>query len=713
MKLRGGRCYNCGTCNDCLAAQEAEQLPAVGIAGKLLQGIKSTMGRFRLNEDADNENDNPFRAQHVYSSSEEEEQEERGGFWGGGPMVPFHFNFPQNPNDNNNGMDVPAPQNERDMGGSPIQPPSVSLRRQRQPQPQQEQYGDLTERERGGDHYEYPHNHPAPPRSSLFRLRNIVFVIVSAHLIGRYGPVAPPAEADSHSWQAFFTREAETIGRSGKLLCWTVPKYVTHWVATGLLDDLSTAWYQYQQDQKEKTELEAWSTCSLEIPQEWNLEYDNTNPKEMGQHYYLVGQARAIQIATQALDAWKQSSPLLLNFAGSIAVGKLELAKQISLRMFGHCLDKTNPEDLFHGSSSPMMLLQGRDFALPPEDNTNSQDETDTDDSNNKRSFGTTRMQLYENILRHTQHHPNGTVIVLQRPEDMVEGLLASLLQDLTNPSRYASNEEERTSSVHDYGIGESLSSRLHRACSRTVFIVTSTVGSQPIQRFMQRYEGVTDIPLPELDLEIMHELDREFIPIGRSTTQQSGKKKGHYYVDVGSKFHAVAPFFLLQQPVLAQILAQKASQWTPPQESSNSASALRQFSLTKETLGALLDGDRLGYAVAVKRGSRSSPQGLQSVLQFSDKGANILNPVMNVWQASVKRCLRSAQWVKDSGSNDHPKTNLENAVLDYDVETKLGLVLACPWKAIRTTDDSSSFPLVTVNRPHCLELCRLSLHDD
>ena len=499
------------------------------------------MGRFRVAGDDEYSEDeqNHFQAQHVYSSDDEDDKEEPGGFWRG-PLVPLAPHCPQN-----NGMPLPDPQSERTWGGSPIQPPSVTIHSS-----SNNIQTNIDDKDDYGlqPHYNHEYQQLPPPRPNLwFRM---FLVAIVAHLLARYGPVAPPPDAARDSWEDFWVQELRGLWRSAKLMGYTMPKYVAEWVIVGVYDDIQSAYHRYQTYQQERSRLEYWRDCALQIPEQWNLELtvsfneSDAEEKQMEKSQFpvtsIVGQSLAVTATIEAIDAWTQTSPLLLYFSGSRGVGKLELARQVAQRIFGHC---TKDYDELFKASGPVMMLQGRDFALQQDDETGSDEEEFTTNGKSTpssiiagRTMRGIRVQLYESIIRHAQSHPNGTAVILQHVEDLAEGLLATIVQDLTNPSRQASSPEERLG----YGDStatdthQSLASRLQEACSKVMFVMTSTVGSKTIAQSLQRYGGAATVQPRELDLALMHEIDMKFATsIGSATSnpKQRASKSG----DVGS----------------------------------------------------------------------------------------------------------------------------------------------------------------------------------
>ena len=566
-------------------------------------------------------------AQHCDHDGDDQD-DEASGIWKHerwqGPLVQMTAHSPQN---NSHGMDFPSSADADRQFHFPGSLPSVALPRRRQvvlQRPQNssseedddEDYDDqaLEEYEHHQqqlDHpYEYPYQqHPPKPTFSWFRI--FLFAMV-AHLLARYGPVAPPPDPavvggdaqqqQQHTtWEIFWVQELRGLWRSTKLLGYTMPKYVLEWVATGVWDDLQEAYRSFSQQRQREAEYHTlWANCSLQLPpfdtttttnnnnkDSWDLEYieedvtDDTkrNQGDTAFRYRLVGQASAVHTTTQALDAWEQSAPLLLFFAGSMGTGKLELAHQISRRVFGHCCDKDvinesgdiidnycHEKLLQSGSSSPVLALQGRDFGT--KEHSEDSHEKDIDESSDgqggedemDKSMGNTadeaskqrstlravKVQLYETILRHTEWHPNGTVVILQHPEESAEGLLATLIQDLTQPSRHISTTQDRVDGHQQYStdngnspIPQSLASRLQQACRRTVFMVTSHVGSRTIASSIRSYGSIDSIPPLELDIMLMHELDTQYVvtPPSFEASQSSStpKRRRTPVVEVGS----------------------------------------------------------------------------------------------------------------------------------------------------------------------------------
>lgn len=123
-------------------------------------------------------------------------------------------------------------------------------------------------------------------------------------------------------------------------------------------------------------------------------------------------------------------------------------------------------------------------------------------------------------------------------------------------------------------------------------------------------------------------------------------------------KFHAVAPFYPLTQSSLAHILRQKIEQWSRQQSRTNPRfpSFLQP---TQEFLDTVLGSSRVEYLTVVKRSTQTP------LLTFSSVGAQFLregSPVMNSWEAALKRCLRDVIAVnKPNPEGNHGKEETEN----------------------------------------------------
>lgn len=232
-----------------------------------------------------------------------------------------------------------------------------------------------------------------------------------------------------------------------------------------------------------------------------------------------------------------------------------------------------------------------------------------------------------------------------------MQGLLSKLVQDLTRPLHHKSADET--------GL------LLREACRKTVFMMTSYVGSDILHE-LHHLQGLRDAKNFKalFENEIRPAIDAVL---------------GH---DISSKFHALSPFFAYDQKSLKNILAQKAKHWDNLQ---------RPFAMTKQSLDVMLDSSRVEF----------------NQFQLSAHGARDLKDgisFMNIWQASVKRCFRS-EMEEDSVGNT--LTNSGTVVLDYDDKASKGLILVCPRNAMLW--DATGLSL-TVKRPLCEEVCHTDI---
>ncbi|CAB9509441.1 expressed unknown protein [Seminavis robusta] len=654
------------------------------------------MGRFRMcaeEEDYPAET-NYFDAKHVYSSSDDDaDNDDPRGFWDKA-LVPVTVLRPQEVETEEDAEQV----DEHSLGSSPIFPPFVTIRRNNN--------DEIAVQEEDGAHQ---YEQPSKPRFPWFRI--FLFALL-AHIVAAYGPASPPPDVGSDSWEDFWVTQLRLLWRSASLILY-VSKYSISWISAAVYDDAQATYHQIRTHQEEKARLALWSNCTLTIPEEWNLEVEPSSKRRVNgqkQHqnsssddfYPIFGQPWAVKDTTKALDAWAQSAPLLLYFAGSEGVGKLELAKQISLRMFGHCLDDAEDdfsfEDLANKKSGPVMMLQGLDFAIHHESN---QDTTkESGEESGIDNYGKTasqkiraiRVQMYERIIRHAQGHPGGSVIVVQHAEDMADGFMATMVQDLTNPSRHFT--DGTTMGGHD-----TLVSRLQLACQKTVFIMTSSVGSKTVSNSIYENGGRAYVPRLELDLILMHIIDVEFGAISTSTLY--GVEPRRKLMNIASQFHAVAPFFPLEFPTLSQILTLKIFQWS--QEQSTKVPPLRA---SERLVDALLDDSHIEYKTIMS--------GTTTIFTFSGAGAQFMregNPWMSDWQASVWRCFwkKNNFWYEEEDNN--PQDEGMIAVLDCKKRVRQAMVMMCPEAAVvGPKQDVLSHPVVIADRAACSEACRFEL---
>lgn len=181
----------------------------------------------------------------------------------------------------------------------------------------------------------------------------IAAVVVIAHVVQRYGPPAPPPASTIQSWQDFFREEGERLLQSLKTFASVIP-HVWYWCIQGIRHEVEILYEEWT----------SMKTLSSVCPM---LLSDNTDFE-----WQIVGQSRAVSIVENALTTWDQASPLFLLLAGSVGVGKRELALQVSSNLFGDCSDAVleldgqdnNAEDLFATKISQLVRRQNGNGAV-------------------------------------------------------------------------------------------------------------------------------------------------------------------------------------------------------------------------------------------------------------------------------------------------------------------------------------------------------------
>jgi DNA polymerase III delta prime subunit len=143
----------------------------------------------------------------------------------------------------------------------------------------------------------------------------IVGAIVVAHVVARYGPPAPPSN-DEVGWEDFFIEEGTRLFQSLVALGSVIP-HVWSWCAFSIQQEVASCYEEWKRP----------APCPF-------LRHDKSSLQ-----WYLVEQPKAVSAVADALDAWDQVKPLFLLLTGTVGVGKLELAMQVSFHLFGDCKD--------------------------------------------------------------------------------------------------------------------------------------------------------------------------------------------------------------------------------------------------------------------------------------------------------------------------------------------------------------------------------------
>jgi DNA polymerase III delta prime subunit len=196
----------------------------------------------------------------------------------------------------------------------------------------------------------------------------VVMIAIVVQLIRWYGPPAPPSER-METWREFAIREGGRFAKSAVALMSVIP-HVGLWISKEIHAQVN----DYFQAER----------CSMMavIPQ-------NIQSKLQ---FHIVGQSRAIDIVMQCLHAWKQhEKALILLFAGTLGVGKMELAQELANQLL--CPDAS-------------LRIKGREYSQ--------------------------RADLVPQI-RHHISRGFGHVVIIQHPEDMTALLLSQVLEALAS----------------------------------------------------------------------------------------------------------------------------------------------------------------------------------------------------------------------------------------------------------------------------------------
>ncbi|KAI2501642.1 hypothetical protein MHU86_12840 [Fragilaria crotonensis] len=217
--------------------------------------------------------------------------------------------------------------------------------------------------QRNGTPFLVPYNPPNQARRISWGFW-IILVAFVTQLVLWYGPPAPPTE--NETWSEFFRRETGALLQSTTSLLSVIP-HVSHWVSKELHAEI--------------TELLKSPPCPLELPS--NLEILDER---------IIGQSRAVTVATQALHAWtKDKKALILVLSGTVGVGKLQLAQHIAT--LAVC-------------QTSIITINGRDYAH--------------------------RHDLVSQLQRHISGG-GGRIVIIQHPEDMMQHVLFMALESFAS----------------------------------------------------------------------------------------------------------------------------------------------------------------------------------------------------------------------------------------------------------------------------------------
>ena len=298
--------------------------------------------------------------------------------------------------------------------------------------------------------------------SRSFWITSLILVLVAWALQNHLPPAPPPPSTSLNqdqytTWRDYILQHSIQLLHSFSALALETPLHVGSWWWRGLATDLQI-WYQ-DGDMWQKNR--APTSCSV-ITQAGEF---NGRLKEK-----IFGQDLAVQLVSDALDAWVQRRslqvndhkrdrrPLLLFFTGFTSVGKSTMARALADVVF-------SPAGCSDGH-----VLELSGAAYP------------TDDS----FTSTPRVELMHSILHHAQQYPEGSIILLRNVDSMSGEVFKWLLQILSSSSSSGEPVAQRSlPRAHDFG-------DIPAQCANTIFVFTSSsLGQNAIARTLRQTGGI------------------------------------------------------------------------------------------------------------------------------------------------------------------------------------------------------------------------------
>jgi hypothetical protein len=483
------------------------------------------------------------------------------------------------------------------------------------------------------EHNAHNHDHEESSRSKVRWWFWILLLAVVIQITVLYAPPAPPPMANGDNedheqhqdWQSFLHLHTTQLRESVTALCYHTPTHIGRWWMLGLVTDVQQWYDDYQQP----------PPCPLRVPT------GTSDDDAFFLDKLLFGQSDAIEVVTDALQAWEPSEtsssgsqPLLIYLAGMKGVGKTTLARSLAKQLF----PKDCAPDALEAS---ILTIDAGYYALA--DTTK---EANYDSSSSSRRYveetdTSIRTRLAQTIVRHAQRLDGG-IVMFQNVDRMAPGLLIWLVRELRGLTGM------NTAATGDFAdaLGAPPSSSIREHCRKVVFVFSSSsAGARTIMKSIRTYGGRSNIPRHGLLLDMLHEIDTHF---------GAGSSSGD---SVGEAFHAVAPLFPLGRPELSQILRHKVDELS--QSQARAGVRWHHLTITDAAIEALLDPSQIEY-LSWKQQNKNNPIELPTpLLTFSSAGASALQegtPLMNKFKSKIKVCFLAGAAQPD-----------RVAVVDYD----------------------------------------------
>lgn len=465
----------------------------------------------------------------------------------------------------------------------------------------------------------YSNNNVKPYNYWLVFWKRSLIMLLLAWLVQTYLPPAPPVMDDSqdgnnnmtNSWNEFLVTHSSQLLHSLNALVIQTPLHVGHWISLSLYHE-GQLWYERQQIVH----------CTLREP----------SPKHFDRlQQSVVGQDTAVRIVADAVQTWqwqhdtqKRRPPLVLFWTGFSSVGKTTLAYELARHVLFAC-----PEDAL-----PVLEISSQDFGV----------------------------DWMHRILQHVERYPTGSMILLQRVEDMAPDLLVWLVRTLSSSTSLLPPPGSDTLAWPE------------DCCANAVFVLTSsTVGRNAITRTLRKQNGVIHHTDATFLADLRHEVDLHFSSSSSSTNNNNNAAE----LDSRHTLDAVVPFGPLTREHLANALRLRVAQLSPQQE----------LVVTHAAVDAVLDPTRVEYLEWKRRDHANAAPVLFMTVAMD--GAQVLDdkssPLWKQLVAQIHQCL-----VDGRGT---ASTRLQTAVVDYN-----GAAIVLKWCTSRDDLDN------------CQEACRFSI---